>query len=199
MRLKDCVEVIVEKEQYAQEGVHKGMQGKICYEERCAGYWLVSFPQCGAKDDIAETSIKEEDLTLLPNGLDARVNERIKEQYDALERETPALKQSGRSMKEMDNVKVMVEKETYAQEGVHKGMYGWICHDKCYSGYWLVNFPQCGEKADIAEISIEEKDMIAVPILYAEVNELDQGTVDALTQEDRAKGIADETISDYLI
>ncbi len=74
-------------------------------------------------------------------------------------------------MKMMDNVQIIVEKERYAHEGVHKGMYGWICLDDCVNGYWLVNFPQCGEKDDIAEISIKEEDMKVVKILYAEVNE----------------------------
>lgn len=81
MKEMDCVEVIVEKEKYAREGVHKGMQGWICLDECSNGYWLVNFPQYGEKDDIAEISIKEEDLILLPNGMDARVNERIKEQF----------------------------------------------------------------------------------------------------------------------
>ncbi len=34
------------------------------------------------------------------------------------------------SVKEMDCVEVIVEKEKYAKEGVHKGMQGWICYDK---------------------------------------------------------------------
>ena len=81
MKEMDCVEVIVEKEKYAREGVHKGMQGWICFDECSNGYWLVNFPQYGEKDDIAEISVKEEDLMLLPNGMDARVNERIKAQF----------------------------------------------------------------------------------------------------------------------
>ncbi len=78
----DCVEVIIEKEKYIREGVHKGMQGWICFEQRTPGYWLVNFPQYGDKDDIATISIKEVDLKLLPNGMDARVNERIKAQHE---------------------------------------------------------------------------------------------------------------------
>ena len=49
----------------------------------------------------------------------------------------------------MDIVEVIVEKKKYADEGVHKGMQGWICHNRCSDGYWLVNFPQYGEKDDI--------------------------------------------------
>ena len=68
MKEMDCVEVIVEKEKYAKDGVHKGMQGWICFDDCSNGYWLVNFPQYGEKDDIAEISIKEEDLLLLPEG-----------------------------------------------------------------------------------------------------------------------------------
>ena len=82
MKMMDCVEVIVEKEKYAKDGVHKGMQGIIWLEECINGEWDVYFPQCGEKEDIAEISIKEEDLLLLPNGMDAKVNEQIKAQFE---------------------------------------------------------------------------------------------------------------------
>ena len=78
----DCVEVINEKDRYVKDGVHKGMQGWICDPDFINGTWLVNFPQYGEKDDIAEISVLEEDLVLLPNGMDARVNERIKAQYE---------------------------------------------------------------------------------------------------------------------
>ena len=79
MKMMDCVEVIVEKEEYAEDGVHKGMQGWICLDDNTNGYWLVNFPQCGEKEDIAEISIKEEDLKIIPV-MNAIVNERIKAQ-----------------------------------------------------------------------------------------------------------------------
>ena len=77
----NCVEVIVEKEKYAKDGVHKGMQGVIWLEDCINGEWDVCFPQCGEKPDIAEISIAEEDMVLLPNGMDAKVNERIKAEW----------------------------------------------------------------------------------------------------------------------
>ena len=83
MKEMDCVEVMVEKEKYAQDGVHKGMQGWICDPDSIDRTWLENFPQYGEKDDIAEIPILEEDLMLLPNGMDARVNERIKAQFEA--------------------------------------------------------------------------------------------------------------------
>ena len=82
MKEMDCVEVIVEKEEYAEEGVHKGMQGGICYDVFCDGTWLVNFPQCGEKDDIATLSIREEDMKLVPV-MNAILNEQIKAKFDA--------------------------------------------------------------------------------------------------------------------
>ena len=78
MKEMDCVEVIVEDDSYAKEGVHQGMQGWIC-DSRCInGRWLVIIPQYGEKENIATLPIKEEDLVLLPGGMDARINERIR-------------------------------------------------------------------------------------------------------------------------
>lgn len=81
MKELDCVEVITEKEVYAKQGVHKGMQGWIC-DNRCVdGFWLVNFPRYGEQDDIAEIDILETDLALLPNGMDAKLNEWILSQH----------------------------------------------------------------------------------------------------------------------
>jgi len=81
MKMMDCVEIIVEKDKYAKDGVHKGMQGWICLEDNSNETWLVNFPQYGEKDDIAEISVKEEDLKLIPK-MDARINEQIKAKFD---------------------------------------------------------------------------------------------------------------------
>ena len=77
----DSVELIVDRECYAKDGVYKGMQGWICFDECSDGYWLVNFPQYGAKKDIATISVNEDDLKLIPK-MDARVNERIKAQFE---------------------------------------------------------------------------------------------------------------------
>ena len=102
-------------------------------------------------------------------------------------------------MQEMDNVQVIVEKEKYARDGVHKGMFGWICYPQCVEGYWLVNFPQCGEKDDIAEISIKEEDLRIVEILDAHMNE--QIKAKFYSSQDTAKAFANtpEDMSGYLV
>lgn len=74
-------------------------------------------------------------------------------------------------MKEMDNVEIIVEKEEYAKYGVHKGMQGWICDDRNIDNSWLVNFPQCGEKEDVAEIPVKENELKLIDIMHAGINE----------------------------
>ena len=83
MKEMDTVEVIVEKEEYAKEGVHKGMQGWICLPDFVNGTWLINFPCCGEKEDIATISIKETDLKQI-NGMDAKINEEIEEKFKKL-------------------------------------------------------------------------------------------------------------------
>ena len=65
MKMMDCVEVIVEKDSYAKEGVHKGMQGIIWEDEPKDGCWVVLFPQCGDKEDIADLYMKAVSYTHL--------------------------------------------------------------------------------------------------------------------------------------
>ena len=162
MKEQDYVEVTVEKEAYAKYGVHKGMQGQI----RCTDgtVCVVNFPQSEGKQEIAEISVKKEDMRRLPEGMDARVNERIRAAFGEEGLQVHILK-------EMDCVEVTVEKEVYARDGVHKGMQGWICYPISIDETWLVNFPQCGARADIETIGIAEADMKEVPVMYAIENE----------------------------
>ena len=60
MKEYDIVEVIVEKEKYAKQGVYKGMQGTILDPRNIDGQWLVFF-----ENDPYGTPIKEEDLKLI--------------------------------------------------------------------------------------------------------------------------------------
>lgn len=80
MKYMDTVELITEKDKYAKEGLHKGMQGWICDEEKINDSWLVNFPQCGEKEDIATLGIKETDLREIET-LNATINEEIKRQF----------------------------------------------------------------------------------------------------------------------
>ena len=99
----------------------------------------------------------------------------------------------------MNNVKVITEKETYAKDGVHKGMQGWITEPENINGYWLVNFPQCGEKDDIATIPIREEDMKVVKILDARVNEQIKAQFEKEANQTKSFAEMPDDLSDYRI
>ncbi|MDD7093007.1 MAG: hypothetical protein PUI02_06685, partial [Christensenellaceae bacterium] len=63
------------------------------------------------------------------------------------------------NMKEYDRVRLIVEKEKYAEDGVHKGMDGWICDPRNIDGQWLVSFDQFGDLPEIACIPVKEEDL----------------------------------------
>ena len=102
-------------------------------------------------------------------------------------------------MKEMDCVEVTVEKERYIKDGVHQGMQGWICDPRNIDDSWLVNFPQCGDKRDIATIAVKEKDLKQIPVMYASVNEQIKAKFES--SENTAKTFTDtpDDISGYLL
>ena len=102
-------------------------------------------------------------------------------------------------MKEMDCVEVTVEKDRYIKDGVHQGMQGWICDPRNIDDSWLVNFPQCGDKRDIATIAVKEKDLKQIPVMYASVNEQIKAKFES--SENTAKTFTDtpDDISGYLL
>lgn len=101
-------------------------------------------------------------------------------------------------MKEMDCVEVVTEKERYAREGVHKGMQGWICDSRKIDGSWLVNFPQCGEKRDIATLDIKE-DLKQITVMSAAVNEQIKAQYEYSGDSAKVLDENSEDISKYLI
>ena len=81
MKEYDSVEIIVEKERYTKHGVHKGMQGWICFEKSVEGYSLVNFPCYGDHPDIATIAVKDTDLIVIAEG-DDWVNDRIRAEHE---------------------------------------------------------------------------------------------------------------------
>ena len=62
-------------------------------------------------------------------------------------------------MKEYDRVELVVEKEEYAKEGVHKGMDGWICDPRNIDGTWLVCFDNADRLEEYPIIAVKEEDL----------------------------------------
>jgi len=82
MKEYDSVELIVEKECYTRDGVHEGMLGWICYEQKFEGYWLVCFDQDEYFDEYPIISVKEVDLRVItPSQYDVKRNTKILEDW----------------------------------------------------------------------------------------------------------------------
>lgn len=80
MKEYDSVELLTEKECYAKYGVHKGMQGWICYPKTVKGYAMVEFPLYGEAGVLATLDVRDEDLKIIPDW-NAKINERIQAEY----------------------------------------------------------------------------------------------------------------------
>ena len=81
MKMMDCVEVMVEKDSYAKEGVHKGMQGVVWKKEPKDGWLGRPLSSMWRIRKILQTSTwKEEDRKLIPV-MSPDVNEQIKAQF----------------------------------------------------------------------------------------------------------------------
>ena len=113
MKEYDFVEVTVEKEKYAREGVHKGMQGTILDPRNINGQWLVYFADPVTGADTIGIPIKEEDLKLI---------------WEAPERKVGV------------TVLFLSENEKYSRQGITNGMFGVICEQCQDENYWNVKF-----------------------------------------------------------
>ena len=63
-------------------------------------------------------------------------------------------------MKEYDLVELIVDREEYAKEGVHKGMFGAVMSDTPINGKWQVIFSEFYTGYDIADILVLESDLL---------------------------------------
>ncbi|MCI8944660.1 MAG: hypothetical protein HFE33_03200 [Clostridia bacterium] len=110
MKEMDYVEVVVEKEKYAKQGVHKGMQGTILDPRNIDGCWLVVFENPITFADELFVPIKEEDLKLI---------------YDS---PTEIV------------VEVELLNDNYASQGIRIGDWGVIVDLTSIEGKWEVDF-----------------------------------------------------------
>lgn len=63
-------------------------------------------------------------------------------------------------MKEYDTVQLIIDRDRYKKEGVHKGMFGTIMSKDPIEGAWQVIFSEANSVKDIADIGVKEEDLI---------------------------------------
>lgn len=113
MKEDDKVILAVEKERYAREGAHEGMQGYICDPRKIDGYWLVAFWVDDDQGFSAIVEVKEEDLELIWEAPEYKVG---------------------------TTVLLFANDEKRLAQGIKKGMFGVICGECEDKEYWQVKF-----------------------------------------------------------
>lgn len=113
MKEADRVRLVVEKEKYVREGVHKGANGTICDPRNINGQWLVSFREQDGFMELACIPVKEEDLEVTW--------------------EAPVCKVGA-------NVLFFSTKEKYSVQGITNGMFGVIVAQGKDEEHWKVKF-----------------------------------------------------------
>ena len=68
MKELDIVEVIINKTNYNDKGIFKGMRGVIMSEKKIDGKWEVVFSDNKTGEDTAVIMISEEDLMVVYRG-----------------------------------------------------------------------------------------------------------------------------------
>ncbi len=63
---------------------------------------------------------------------------------------------------EYDLVELIVEKDMYARDGVHKGMQGAVMENCCIDSLYIVLFADGNTGRDIADIPVHEDDLILI-------------------------------------
>ena len=80
----DSVELLVDRDRYAKDGVYKGMQGWVCFAKEIEGFSLVNFPCYGDHSNIATISVHDEDLRVIAKDeSDDWINDRLKAEHEA--------------------------------------------------------------------------------------------------------------------
>ena len=143
MKRTDIVELLVDKDEYKEKGVQKGMRGRITDCDVFENNKRLVFFVLGKADNrfvVTALHIPESDL-------------RVVDEWTYLNGEKIVL-----PFNEYARVVMTEEKEKYADDGVHKGFDGWICDPRRIENSWLVCFDFV-QSSRYPIISVKERDM----------------------------------------
>jgi len=102
------------------------------------------------------------------------------------------VKKNQRSLAEKDPLRRRSQRNAGGHLG--RGMQGWR-----KDGCWVVLFPQCGEKEDIADLYRKEEDLKEVPVMNVKLNEQIKAKSDALSKRAGCAGNDADDNSAYMI
>lgn len=155
LKIYDNVELNTELEELAEKGIHKGCTGIIL--EKTADICFVYFRNFKNYGDYACININEKHLDFWIKEPQENIPN-----WERFKRTDKTNKDRFKPQKfiEYDLVELIVEKEEYAKEGVHKGAKGAVMENYCIDSKYCVIFTDYNTGYDIADISVWEDDLI---------------------------------------
>lgn len=143
-----------------EKGIGANTMGILIASIVSSKEWIVMFLNSKNVGEYAVARVSEDDLVSLgaiSNIAIAEIKE-IEKREDFLEHTSfkPVC------FEEYDMVELVVDRIKYSKEGVKKGMRGCVMSDCAINGKWQIIFSEEGTGRDIADIMIDEKDLILI-------------------------------------
>ena len=154
MKIFDFVELIREDADLERRNIHKGYHGLIVAKK--GSDYCVSFMNPKNYGESVYATVKKEYIkyaSTLPKNL----HEGNKNYLKTVDIYSDKTCLTECDVKEYDKVEIIVEKEEYAKEGVHKDMTGCVWQPYAIDGKWSVFF-DLGVDRPSVEISVDRKD-----------------------------------------
>ncbi len=155
MKIGSIIELKVNDEYYLSKGIEKGAQGVIAGDNQ--DELSVIFFNEHNVGDYAVCNVSSMDVEETGYTLPLEFLSELDDVFGTLKKQSAF---TTSEFNEYDDIEVVVEKEEYSEYGVHKGMRGVIMESYAINNQWYVIFTDENTGCDIADICIDEKDMI---------------------------------------
>ncbi len=157
MKKYDLVELKIDSP-YIVHNLHKGTFGLVV--EAGNPFSTILFFNSQNMGDYAVLSVNNQDIEVKNEKLPNEILQELVEKLDTiLKKSKPYLKEP--SVKEFDVVELMIERDGYAKQGVHKGDRGTVVEDYAVDDHVLVDFTVVDENGEIRGdcISVKTSDL----------------------------------------
>lgn len=154
MKVYDEVRLKEEVPELAERGIHKGCDGDVISVDgdKCK----VIFFAPRIYGDYAVAQVEQNMLTYISHMSESRIRI-LKDTVEDMD-ESKHTRFLDDDVYENDEIEVIVEKEKYAKQGVHKGMTGMVILDYSIRNKWLIEFSDEESGEDIALLEVHRDD-----------------------------------------
>lgn len=158
MRLYDNVILIKEVDELSKKGIHKDYDGVIVKMD--GDVYTVCFYNSYNHGESAYAKVHKRHLAFTMRDSDHIIRE-MEGFFPNVDMEKHT-RLTECDVKEYDVVELLVEKDEYAIEGVHKGTYGTVLFPYAIENKWDILFFNVGDDQHEVELCVDREDFIVV-------------------------------------